>query len=236
MQINTLLKFCVIYNLFNDCVAPFGFANHTPFISFFGILCLWLSSPSCRRFFSLPLSMIPAPGPTGRLLTDTNPAGSPDSIASHLNKKCHFFLMQGLASSARCVYLSSQHHYISFCRQDGHVDANGALLPADEWSLSPFATSLFDSLRHSSIKVYLIALRSLHIDSCNFHGRVQNGFMVHLPLKQLPFTIGILRVIHGSLDLNWVSFVSSGQANSQLLSHLTSVFNAQWVTCRPIHL
>ena len=44
------------------------------------------------------------------------------------------------------------------------MDANGALLPADERSLMRFATSLSDSLRHSSIKLYLIAVRSLHID------------------------------------------------------------------------
>ena len=108
--------------------------------------------------------MIPAPGPTGRAVTNTNPTGSPDSVANHLTEKCHFFLMQGLACSIRRVYLSVQRRYISFCRQDGHVDVNGALLPADKRSLMRFVTSLSDSLHHSSIKVYLSAVRSLHIN------------------------------------------------------------------------
>lgn len=72
--------------------------------------------------------------------------------------------MQGLASSTRRVYLSAQRHYNSFCHQDGHVDANGVLLPAGEPSLMSFATSLSDSIPHSSIKVYLSAVHSLHID------------------------------------------------------------------------
>ena len=46
------------------------------------------------------------------------------------------------------------------------MDANGALLPADERSLMRLATSLSDSLRHSYIKVYLSAVRSLHINQC----------------------------------------------------------------------
>ena len=120
--------------------------------------------------------------------------------------------MQGLASSTRRVYLSAQRRYISFCHQDGHVDANGALLPADERSLMRFATSLSDSLRHSSIKLYLIAARSLHIDQglpyalvnclqlqCLLRGK--KGVQGSSPTKRIPINIDILRVIQGSLDL-----------------------------------
>ncbi|XP_067055916.1 uncharacterized protein [Acropora muricata] len=120
--------------------------------------------------------------------------------------------MQGLASSTRRVYLSAQRRYISFCHQDGHVDANGALLPADERSLMRFATSLSDSLRHSSIKLYLIAACSLHIDQglpyalvnclqlqCLLRGK--KGVQGSSPTKRIPINIDILRVIQGSLDL-----------------------------------
>ena len=76
-----------------------------------------------------------------------------------------------------------------------------------------FATSLSDSLRRSSIKVYLSAVHSLHIDQglpdplvnclqlhCLLRGikRVQGSS----PTKRLPVTIDILRVIQGSLDLS----------------------------------
>ena len=121
--------------------------------------------------------------------------------------------MQGLASSTRRVYLSAQRRYVSFCRQDGHVDASGAPLPADERSLMRFATSLSDSLRHSSIKVYLSAVRSLHIDqglpdplvNCLQLQRLLRGIkrvQGSSLTKRLPVTIDILRVIQGSLDLS----------------------------------
>ena len=44
------------------------------------------------------------------------------------------------------------------------MDVNGALLPADEGSLIPFATSFSDSLLHSFMKVYLSAMHSLSIE------------------------------------------------------------------------
>ena len=45
------------------------------------------------------------------------------------------------------------------------MSAEGALLPADEQSLMCFASLLADNLHHSSIKVYLSAVQSLHIDN-----------------------------------------------------------------------
>ena len=121
--------------------------------------------------------------------------------------------MQGLASSTCRVYLSAQRRYVSLYRQDGHVDANGAPLPADERSLMRFATSLSDSLRHSSKKVYLSAVRSLRIDqglpdplvNCLQLHRLLRGIkrvQGSSPTKRLPVTIDILRVIQGSLDLS----------------------------------
>ena len=82
-----------------------------------------------------------------------------------MTERCQFFLYQGLAPSTRRVYLSAQRRYVDFCRQDGHLSPDGALLPADEQSLMRFASFLADSLHHSSIKVYLSAVRSLHIDN-----------------------------------------------------------------------
>ena len=67
--------------------------------------------------------------------------------------RCNFFLTQGLAPSTRQVYQSAQRHYIDFCRLDGRLSPEGALLPADEQSLMRFATMLADNLNHSSIKV-----------------------------------------------------------------------------------
>ena len=90
---------------------------------------------------------------------------STDGAASHVTERCQFFLTQGLAPSTRWVYLSAQDRYFNFCHQDGHLSPDASLLPADEQSLMHFVSSLADSLHHSSIKVYLSAVRPLRIDN-----------------------------------------------------------------------
>ena len=61
-------------------------------------------------------------------------------------------------------FLPAKVHKINFCVMIGHVSSFGSPCPATEWTLCLFATFLDDSLRHSSIKVYLSALRPLHVD------------------------------------------------------------------------
>ncbi|CAH3143348.1 unnamed protein product, partial [Porites evermanni] len=81
-----------------------------------------------------------------------------------LTQRCQFLLSQGLAPSTRRVYLSAQRRYIDFCRRDGRLNSDGSFAPADEETLTRFASLLADSLTHASIKVYLSAVHSLHID------------------------------------------------------------------------
>ncbi|CAH3163205.1 unnamed protein product, partial [Porites lobata] len=54
--------------------------------------------------------------------------------------------------------------FIDFCTLNGYVSSNGSLLPTSEQTLLRFCSHLADRLHHSSIKVYLSAVRSLHID------------------------------------------------------------------------
>ena len=129
-----------------------------------------------------------------------------------MTERCQFLLTQGLAPSTRQVYLSAQRRYLDFCRLDGRLSPEGALLPADEQSLMRFASFLADSVYHSSIKVYLSAVRSLHIDNglpdplvnCLQLQRLLRGIK-HVqgssPPKRLPVTIDLLKVIQQSLDL-----------------------------------
>ena len=86
------------------------------------------------------------------------------SASDALTQKCRFFLTEGLAPSTRRVYKSAQQRFIDFCRQDGRVNQDGSIPPATEETLMRFASLLADNLNHSSIKVYLSAVRSLHID------------------------------------------------------------------------
>ena len=131
---------------------------------------------------------------------------SPDGSSDVLTQKCQFLLAQGLVPSTRRVYLSAQRRYINFCHQDGRVYQDGSLPPADEDTVMRFATMLAANLNHSSIKVYLSAVRSLHID-CGLPDPLVNClWLQHLlrdikpvqgPVspRRLPITIDHLRVI-----------------------------------------
>ena len=81
-----------------------------------------------------------------------------------LTGKCQFHLTNGLAHSSRQVYGSAQHQFLEFCSQDFLSGLGHSLLPASEQTLMRFCAHLTDCLHHSSIKVYLLAVHSLHID------------------------------------------------------------------------
>ena len=51
-----------------------------------------------------------------------------------------------------------------FCHQDDSVNQNGSILPASQQVLMRFCSHLADRLHHSSIKVYLSGICSLHLD------------------------------------------------------------------------
>ena len=72
--------------------------------------------------------------------------------------------VNGLAPSTHQVYGSAQHQFLEFGGQDIPLDRSNPLLPASEQTLMHFCVHLTDCLRHSSVKVYLSAIRSLNID------------------------------------------------------------------------
>ena len=151
-----------------------------------------------------PASALSPPGPTRRGNSDANSSSSPCSAASDLTARCLFFLSQGLAPSTRRVYLSAQRRYAQFCHQEGRLDPGGAMVPADEQSLMRFAALLADNLHHLSIKVYLSAVRSLHIDNglpdplvnCLQLQRLLQGIkrvQGSSPPSRLPITVDLLQ-------------------------------------------
>ncbi|CAH3113440.1 unnamed protein product, partial [Porites lobata] len=130
-----------------------------------------------------------------------------------LTQRCQFLLSQGLAPSTRRVYLSAQRRYIDFCRRDGRLNSDGPFPPADEETLMRFASLLADNLTHASIKVYLSAVRSLHIDhglsdpfvNCLRLQRLLRGIKrVQGPVspRRLPITLDHLRAIQHRLDFS----------------------------------
>ena len=121
--------------------------------------------------------------------------------------------MQGLALSTRSSYLSGQKKFYDFCAQLGKVHPSGSPCPTDEWTLCLFATFLANTVQHSTIKVYLSAVRSLHIEQgfadplveCLRLRRVLWGIkrtQGDTSSLRLPVTNDILMVIFHALDLS----------------------------------
>lgn len=87
------------------------------------------------------------------------------------------------------------------------------MLPASEETLIRFCAHLADTLHHSSIKVYLSAVRSLHIEEglpdplvgCLQLQRILRGIKRHKGSnqpKRQPITSDLMLIIHRSLDFS----------------------------------
>ena len=72
-----------------------------------------------------------------------------------------FFWPKASLPTPSC-YSQGQRKFIDVWTQRGNFHSSG--FPADEWTLSLFSTFLANSVQHSTIMVYLPAVRSLHID------------------------------------------------------------------------
>ena len=154
-----------------------------------------------------------APSPSSEPSAHASAAAASGSVnLSTLQDRCVSFLLHGLATSTRKSYASAQRKFYEFCVQAGKLQANGSPCPADEWTLCLFATFLAYSLRAASIKVYLSAVRSLHIEhgfpepllNCPRLQRVVRGIkrlQGSASSAQLPVTDSIMLVIFNSLDL-----------------------------------
>ena len=118
-----------------------------------------------------------------------------------------------LASSTRSAYLSGQKKFYGFCSQLGKIHQSGSPCPTNEWTLCLFVTFLANTVQHSTIKVYLSAVRSLHIEQgfadplvdCLWLQRVLRGVkrtQGDTSLLRLPVTDDIMMVIFHALDLS----------------------------------
>ena len=139
------------------------------------------------------------------------PSGQLDT--SLLEERCHFFLVQGLAQSMQKSYASGQRRFYNFYLQAGKLHPTGSPCPTDEWTLCLFVAFLADSIQHSSIKVYLTAVRSLHIEQ-GFPDPLLNCLRLRQVMRgikrsqgsseahRLPVTDSIMLIIWQSLDVS----------------------------------
>lgn len=121
-------------------------------------------------------------------------------------------LGSGLSATTRKSYASGQKKFIQFCTQTGRLHLTGSPCRTDEWTFCLFVSNLAGSIQHSSIKVYLSAVRSLYIKQgfpdplidCVRPQLVVRGIkrsQGSANSQQLPMTDDILLVIFKSLDL-----------------------------------
>ena len=92
----------------------------------------------------------------------------------------------GLAWTTNRTYGSGEKRFIQFCLSNRLMSQEGDILPASEGTLIYFASYLARTVKHSTIKLYLAAVRNLHI-SCG-HGDPLSGKLL---LKKI--LRGILR-------------------------------------------
>ena len=122
-------------------------------------------------------------------------------------------MTQGLAPSTRKVYASAKRRFLDFCAHDHRLSPSGSALPASEDALIRFCCHLADTLHHSSIKVYLSAIRSLHVEEglpsplvgCLRLQRVLRGIKRHQgsnTLQRQPITSELMHTIFQSLNVS----------------------------------
>ncbi len=115
--------------------------------------------------------------------------------------------------SSQRTYSSAQKRFINFCTEHGFLNGNGSPCPAPEIVILRFIAFLSDTCKASSIKVYLAAVRSLHINE-GFQDPLLGCLRIPLvvrglrrrkqdfPKEKLPITPSILLSIKAELDLS----------------------------------
>ncbi|XP_068743127.1 uncharacterized protein [Montipora capricornis] len=167
--------------------------------------------PSLSSSSTSGVPEVSTPGSVASSVHSTSSPGRIDWLS--LERQCQFLLAHGLADSTRRSYASGQRKFVNFCAHLGKLHPSGSPCPTDEWTLCLFATFLAGSVQHSSIKVYLSAVRALHIEegfpdplvNCLRLQRVLRGIkrtQGSPEAQRLPITDHILMIIFRSLDLS----------------------------------
>ena len=76
----------------------------------------------------------------------------------------YHFLIVSLALSTRQSYLSGKRRFTEFCFAHGFLHPSGTPFPVSESTLEIFVGHLASSVSYRTVKSYLCAVRSLHID------------------------------------------------------------------------
>ena len=102
------------------------------------------------------------------LMQDFGPPGLPPPIPhpslTTIRANIRHFLQHSLALSTRASYNSATRSFTHFVLTYNSIHSDGSLLPASEETLMLFAIYLSYSIKPQLIKVYLSAVRNMHIE------------------------------------------------------------------------
>ena len=126
----------------------------------------------------------------------------------------NFIFYNSLATNTRATYNSGTKAFINFCLHYRQFTTHHSILPASEDTLLLFATYLSQRVTPSTIKVYLCAVRNLHIESGLPNPMDQLYRLPHLlrgikrlysqeKRTRLPITPSILLSFRTLLNLQW---------------------------------
>ena len=116
------------------------------------------------NFFSINPQASHIPTPVGPLLQQLLQTPGPDWTTPSF-RQLFLSIIRGLAPSTPKLYHVGQQRYIHFCSQHSFT-----ALPSAEFTLLSFASYLAKhNIMHSTIKVYISAIRNLHIMSGQHH-------------------------------------------------------------------
>ncbi len=86
--------------------------------------------------------------------------------------------------NTRNAYSSAQKQFVNFCTQNGFLHANGSTCPASELTILRFIGNCSASKQASTLRVYLSAIRALHVQS-GYPDPLINCLRIPLAIKGL---------------------------------------------------
>ena len=94
---------------------------------------------------------------------DQNPCTIPPSLMNPLREEVLTYANWGLAKNTNRAHSCGEKRFLTFCLMNRLLSPSGDVLPASEGTLVYFASYLARTGRHGTIKLYLAAVRNLHI-------------------------------------------------------------------------
>ena len=117
---------------------------------------------------------------------DQSPCIIPPSLMNPLREEVLTYATWGLAKNTNRAYSCGEKRFLEFCLMNRLLGPDGDVLPASEGTLVYFASYLARTVRHSTIKLYLAAVRNLHI-TAGFNDPLKGKLLLQKVLR------GILR-------------------------------------------